>query len=46
VQNGGLPTEVGFCTKPLNFEVDAHMEAPTGVALSGPIFPQHSRGDT
>jgi hypothetical protein len=26
--------ELDFCTKPLNFGVEAHMEAPTGVALT------------
>jgi hypothetical protein len=26
--------ELGFCTKPPNFGVEAHMEAPTGVALT------------
>jgi hypothetical protein len=26
--------ELGFCTKPPNFEIETHMEAPTGVALS------------
>jgi hypothetical protein len=25
--------ELGFCTKPPNFGVEARMEAPTGVAL-------------
>jgi hypothetical protein len=25
--------EIDFCTKPPNFEVEAHIEAPTGVAL-------------
>jgi hypothetical protein len=25
--------ELGFCTKPPNFGVEAQMEAPTGVAL-------------
>jgi hypothetical protein len=25
--------ELCFCTKPLNFRVEAHMEAPVGVAL-------------
>jgi hypothetical protein len=38
MQNGGLFRDhvgVGFfCTKPLNFGVEAHMEAPTGVALT------------
>jgi hypothetical protein len=27
------PAGVGFCTKPPNFEVEAHIETPTGVAL-------------
>jgi hypothetical protein len=26
--------ELDFCTKPPNFGIEAHMEAPTGVALS------------
>jgi hypothetical protein len=26
--------EMDFCTKPLNFEVEAHMEAPAGDAPS------------
>jgi hypothetical protein len=37
MQNGGLfrdPAGDGFCTKPLNFEVEAHMEAPAGDAPS------------
>jgi hypothetical protein len=25
--------ELGFCTKPPNFRIEAHIEAPTGVAL-------------
>jgi hypothetical protein len=28
--------EMDFCTKPPNFEVEAHMEAPAGDALSRP----------
>jgi hypothetical protein len=27
--------EMDFCTKPPNFGVEAHMEAPTGDALTG-----------
>jgi hypothetical protein len=27
--------ELDFCTKPPNFGVDAHIEAPTGVGLIG-----------
>jgi hypothetical protein len=38
IQNGGLfrgPAEVGiFCTKPLNFGVEAHTQTPTRVALT------------
>jgi hypothetical protein len=26
--------ELDFCTKPPNFGIEAHMKAPTGVALS------------
>jgi hypothetical protein len=26
--------ELIFCTQPPNFEVEAHMEAPTGIALT------------
>jgi hypothetical protein len=36
MQNGGLfrgPAGVGFLHKPPNFGVEAHIEAPTGVAL-------------
>jgi hypothetical protein len=28
-----LEALLGFCTKPPNFRVEAHIEAPTGVAL-------------
>jgi hypothetical protein len=37
MQNEGLfrgPARVGFFSKPPNFEVDAHIEAPTRVALN------------
>jgi hypothetical protein len=30
--------ELGFCTKPSNFGVEAHMEASTGVALTSTIL--------
>jgi hypothetical protein len=38
MQNGGPfrgPAGVDFCSQPLNFGVEAHIEAPTGVALRG-----------
>jgi hypothetical protein len=28
------PLEMNFCSKPPNFEVEAHMEAPAGDALT------------
>jgi hypothetical protein len=37
MENGGPyrgPAGVGFSPKPLNFGVEAHVEAPTGVALT------------
>jgi hypothetical protein len=31
-----VPLELVFCPKPPNFGVEAHIEAPTGVALIDP----------
>jgi hypothetical protein len=36
--------EMDFCTKPPNFEVEAHMEAPAGDALSHQPIPKMHLG--
>jgi hypothetical protein len=34
-----------FCTKPPNFGVEAHMEAPAGVALIVSVLTKKNAGD-